>query len=764
MADRPRAREKNVTGGGAGVHRRGSGLGSGPVGGGQMPGGGGGGPRRGGGGRGGLGGLIVIVVLLLLGGGGGLGSLLGGLGGSDGTVGSVGTSAPVSGYADLGGSSTGWVESGTSGTLNTDVAPEARVKYTEILGNGKDTVTLMVYLCGTDLESKYGMATNDIKEMMAASLSDKVNLLLYTGGCKSWKTSGISNKHHQIYRIRGGKLELLEEEYGSGAMTDPSNLTGFIRYCAKNYPANRNMLIFWDHGGGSLSGYGYDETKTGSGSMDLSAMNGALKDAGVRFEIIGFDACLMATVETDLMCAEYADYLIASEETEPGVGWYYTNWLTELSKDTSKPAIEIGKRIADDFVDYCATSCRGQKTTLSVVDLSELSQTIGDDFKAFSQSTSQLIKDEQYALVSDARCNSREFAQSSAIDQIDLVHFAKNLNTKEGEELAKTLLSAVKYNRTSSNMTNAYGISVYFPYRKSTKVKAAGRLYSQIGMDEEYTDCIREFADVQGVGQAAGSGSSASPIGMLSGGDISSSVQSLESILSLVSGMSFDGRSMSGEKAADYVSAHQLDAGLLKWKKAGTSYKISLPEDQWDLVHTVDLNMFVDDGSGYVDMGLDNIYSINDDGDLVADVDGTWLSINSQPVAYYHLDTVDDGTHYTISGYVPAMLNGERVNLILLFTDENPKGYIAGADPDYEDTVTETVARGLVELQDGDKVDFICDYYDYDGNYRDSYFLGEQWVVSGEPLISDTKVGSGYIASYRFTDIYDNVYWSEQLP
>ena len=27
----------------------------------------------------------------------------------------------------------------------------------------------------------------------------------------------------------------------------------------------------------------------------------------------------------------YADYMIASEETEPGIGWYYTGWLTALS-------------------------------------------------------------------------------------------------------------------------------------------------------------------------------------------------------------------------------------------------------------------------------------------------------------------------------------------------------------------------------------------------------------------------------------------------
>ncbi len=766
MTDRPRGRQTNVTGPGKGVNLRGSGTGGGPVGGGFH--GNGGSGNGGGPGKAIGGGSIILIILVLV-----FSKFFNGGGADDTTyVNETGTSSTAAGStttssgadifaASLGGTSSSWVSSSNTGKLNRDVSPEARVKYTDILGNGKDTVTIMVYMCGTDLESKYGMGSNDLNEMMNAKLSDKVNVIIYTGGCKKWQTGSISNKVHQIYQIKNGRLDLLEADMGSNAMTDPDCLSDFITYCAKKFPANRNMLIFWDHGGGSLSGYGYDELKSSSGSMSLSGIDKALNSAGLRYDFIGFDACLMATVETDLMVADYADYIIASEETEPGLGWYYTDWLTALSQDTSMSTLDIGQMIADDFVRVCAQKAQGQKTTLSVVDLSELSQTIGDDFKAFSQSTSEMIKLEQYAKVSQARSGSREFAQSSRIDQIDLVHFASNLGTEEGKALAQTILSAVKYNKTSSNMSNAYGVSVYFPYRAgSSKVNSASSLYAQIGLDSEYSKCIKEFAGVQGAGQAAGGGSAFT---MLSGGS-GDPMASLDSILSLVSGMRSVDRSLSDEDTAKYVYEHQLDQTLLTWKSGKDGYYISLPEEQWELVRSVDLNMFVDTGRGYVDMGLDNIYSFDDAGNLVAQADGTWLSIDSQPVAYYHLDTIDDGTDYTITGRVPAMLNGERVNLILLFTDEQPYGYIAGADPDYDDSVTETVSRGLVELKDGDKVDFLCDFYSYDGVYQDSYMLGEQWVVSGAPLISNTEVGAGYIASYKFTDIYDNSCWSEQLP
>lgn len=154
------------------------------------------------------------------------------------------------------------------------------------------------------------------------------------------------------------------------------------------------------------------------------------------------------------------------------------------------------------------------------------------------------------------------------------------------------------------------------------------------------------------------------------------------------------------------------------------------------------------------------------DGELIADVDGSWLSVNGQPVAYYHTDSTEDGEAYSITGYVPAKLNGERVKLILIFDQENPKGYIAGAQPVYDElTETATVARGLKELRPGDTLDFICDYYSYEGQYQDSYLLGEPMTVTEEMQISNTLLGDGALrAFYCFTDIYSQQHWSPEVP
>ena len=487
----------------------------------------------------------------------------------------------------------------------------------------------------------------------------------------------------------------------------------------------------------------------------------------------------MATMENALMLTDYADYLIASEETEPGVGWYYTNWLTKLSSNPSMPTLEIGKNIVDDFVTVCNQKCPGQKTTLSVVDLAELEKTAPSVFRYFSTGTSQLLQTNAYKTVSTARSNTREFAASSRIDQVDLVHLAYNLGTNEGKQLAETLLSAVKYNRTSSSITDAYGLSIYFPYQRTSQVNTAISTYNAIGIDSEYSRVIQQFASMGYAGQSAassyGTGSVESPLGSLLGGMTGMSGSSSGSAVSsdmlsemlsgLMGGSGFFGRSLDADTMADYISENHLDAGSLVWLPSGDTYALTLSEEQWSLVNDVELNVFLDDGEGFIDLGLDNVYDFTDDGQLKGEYDGTWLAIDGQPVAYYHTGTVDDGENYTITGRVPVMINGERADLLLTFDNEHPYGYFAGAVYTYDESETQTIGKAVEALQDGDKIDFLCDYYTYGGEYQNSYYLGDPWEYRSDAEISNVTIDAdAALATYRFTDIYCQEYWTAPIP
>ena len=668
------------------------------------------------------------------------------------------------------------------------VAKGAREKRTVIKGDGTDTVTLMVYMCGTDLEAKYGMATNDLNEMLHAELNDnRVNIIVETGGTKTWKNSVISNTTNQRWKVTSGGLLALDKNVGKKSMTDPNTLSDFIKYCKTNYPANRYMLIFWDHGGGSLTGYGYDQYF--SGSMTLDKINKALKDGGCTFDFIGFDACLMATMETALVTEQYADYLIGSEETEPGCGWYYTNWLTALSKNTSINTVSLGKMIVDDFNDVCKKNNSGDSTTLSVIDLAEFAGTVPDAFSKFAANVSQMLDGDEYDTVAKARSDAREFGESSGINHVDLVHLASGINTAEANKLIEVLKGCIKYNRTSRSMANAYGMSIYFPFSSFKSVGSAVNLYNSIGMDENYSAALRSFASLAAGGQIA-TGTTSSPVGSLLGsftGTTSSSSSSdvLSSLLGGVLGGSSSGGAgsllsgiMGGDYSSwfegdrvlahsDYYDSHVIYADDMELTEKNGGYVLSLSKEKWDIVQDVQLNVFLDDGSGYIDLGMDNVYRFDNDGDLLIEYDRTWLALNGQVVPYYMISNVVDGDTYTITGRIPAYLNGELVYIIVVFDNEKPEneyGYVAGARYIYEDNETDAVGRGLIEIKDGDKLDFICDYYGYDGSYQGSFYFGETIRVDGEIQVSNVSIGSSACkVSYCLTDIYANEFWTLSL-
>ena len=739
-----------------------------------------------------IGGGSVLAVILAV-----LFMLFGGNSGAGGGLNDDGPSAP------------GIIASQPGASQQVNTSSSARPKRYVPLGNGKDTVTVMVYMCGTDLESNYGMATSDLQEMMNAVIGSNVNVIVETGGCKMWKNKIISASTNQIYKVESGGLRLVKDNLGSQAMVEPATLTAFIQFCQENYPADRNILIFWDHGGGSVSGYGYDELHQSAGSMDLAEISAALKAAGCTFDWIGFDACLMATLETALVCNDYADYLIASEETEPGTGWHYTGWLTQLSQNTSVDTVTLSKTLIDDFVSTSVAASSGAQVTLSVVDLAEMEGSVPAAFNSFSTSTAELISGSDYAAVANARAGARQFARSSRINQIDLVDFANRIGTDEARALSQALQGCIKYNKTT--ISNAYGLSIYFPYETTNSVKPAISTYNQVGMDEAYTRCISSFASLASIGQLAaaagsyggsfdpgsilnsffgnssgsgsGSGTSgASPLGALlgaftgSGGSTSAGFPvDANSVTQLLSALAGSGRSLPGHMDwidtqliadnAAYIAGHYIDPGdIFVTVRPDGKRVLSLTDEQWALIQSVELNIFVDDGEGFLDLGLDNVFEF-DGNDLLLEFDGTWLTVNGHIAAFY-MDSADENA--TV-GHIPAMLTqaaeGEAVTrlvyLNVVFDDANPYGVITGARPMYSGE-TETAAKGDIAIGQGDVIEFLCDYYTYDNQFDGAYKLGAPLTVGsgGLEIVYHDLGDAAYSVTFRLTDIYSNHYWT----
>ncbi len=693
-----------------------------------------------------------------------------------------------------------WKLTSNVGKLNTSVASGVRPKRTTIYGNGVDDVTILLFMCGSDLEAQASMGLYDLQEMARATMSDKVNMLVYTGGSTKWHVD-ISTQYNQIYKVLGnGQIDRLVDNAGTGSMVDPNTLLSFIEWGVRNYPANRYGLILWDHGGGSVSGYGYDLKYPNLGSMGLAKIDQALTEAGVEFDFIGFDACLMANTETALMLAEHADYLIASEESEPGIGWYYTDWLNALSRNTSIPTLELGKVIADSFVSRCRKDTPQQNATLSVIDLAEVQDIIPAKLSAFSKSTNSMINGSQYRTVANARGNAQEFARQSYVDLVDLIDMANNLGTDEAKDLINSLLSCIKYN--NATMSNSYGLSVYFPYRSSKYVNTVLNTYKNIDMNKDYSEVVRNFASYQTAGQVSSGGSHNAYQSFNSYGsgygnqsnsydyyyDQQSGVSTLFDLLDLFMGGGYSstdtyssyyaddlvdllfGRNVD-RSMVDYIVENHFDADLT-WKKG----KIALTEKQWSMIDDLKLNAFVKDEDGYIDLGVDNVFSIDKDGSLLADKEYYWLAAsidneNWQVVPYYYMYSIADGDVLTSYGRIPVLLNGKYANLMVII-DNDGVASISGINYDYKDE-TDVVAKSQVHKPDeeedvfidslmpGDTIEFVCNHYDLDGNFSDTYVLGNKMTIVDELHLGDVKISDDeLVASYEFVDIYGQSYWT----
>ena len=673
-----------------------------------------------------------------------------------------------------------WIVGSNIGQLNSSVASGVRAKRTEILGNDLDNFTIMVYMCGSDLESEASMAVYDLVEMSKANLGNNIKLVIFAGGTTNWHADGLSNSHNQILEVINGRVTIVEENAGNAAMVDPDTLSSFIEYADENYPANRKALIFWDHGGGSVTGYGHDERFPRAGTMSLAGIDQALTEADVQFDFIGFDTCLMGNTETALMIAEHADYLIASEESEPGVGWYYTDWLNNLGRNPSMPTLQIGKNIVDSFVSQCKKDTPRQSATLAVIDLAEMQDIIPSKLSAFSKATTNLLETTGFRQIANARSGAREFASQSYVDLVDLVDLASRVGNKEAEDLVSSLLSCIKYNNTTSDMTNSYGLSIYFPYRSTKYVNTVLKTYDGIDMNEDYSKCIRSFASYAASGQLASGGThnAYNSYNSYSSNNYYSNQSSTELLFSLLdmfmgggysnnnsyssyysTGLDFLFRDNNKDKIVEYIVDNHFSTDL-----TFKNNKIKIQDKDWDLIDQIKLNMFIDDGNGYIDLGKDNIFEIDDKGNLLALNEKTWLTIskdntNYQVVPYYYQYEIVDGDNITSYGYIPILLNDKLAKILIQINDDIN---ITGITYDYEDN--DIVPKTLVELNNGDVIKFICDYYDYDGNYSASHVLGNPLTYEGNLSFGDIDISSYKpLASYEIKDIYQQSYWTTPM-
>ena len=355
--------------------------------------------------------------------------------------------------------------------------------YTVLLlascGAGERSATLLVYMCGSSLESNYGIASSNIDELINADIPANVRVVIQTGGCRAWQSHGIPADKLARYEVRNHELTEVAQ-LDPASMGEASTLADFVSFGMKEYPAERTMLLLWDHGGGTLKGACFDENH-GSDKLTVPEMEQGLKDglAGKRLSAIGFDACLMADYEVAQATAPYADLLIASQALEMGAGWDYASLVKALSQAGDSKA--LGQSVCDAYLAKCAASDKDASATLSAVDLTKFNALQ----KAFETLATDLNNETSAAdgrlALTLAVHSSPSFGTDSSGGMgnlVDLTEIAGELAaddwTASGGQAAKpesaralvdALDSSVLYVAKGSGRSDAKGLSIYYPTR-----------------------------------------------------------------------------------------------------------------------------------------------------------------------------------------------------------------------------------------------------------------------------------------------------------
>ena len=619
-----------------------------------------------------------------------------------------------------------------------DIPPEEQ-------GNASDTYTLMLYMCASDLESECGFATEDLNEIMYGYTAGNLNVIVQTGGTAEWQNTVVADDRCQRYQVTEDGLELVDDSLGMQNMADSATLTDFIQYCSSNYAADHYGLVLWDHGGGVVGGYGYDEN-FGGDSMSLTEMSRALGDASVHLDMLGFDACLMANFETCLMAAPYADYLIASEEPEPGCGWYYTDWIGKLSENCGIPPKCYGRQIIGDYITESGCDSPSMYSTLGMFDLQQVTQKLLPALSQFSDDAVQQLSAGEYRRISQSRSNTRAVYQSE-LDHIDLLDYAQHSQSETADQLEQAVSDCVVYYRETENGSGDNGLSILFPYYDLSALDMLEEMYQTLGYDDAYPAFLEQFANVMAGGQISVSGFS--------------NTQN-HAAASEYSGFQwFDADAGYDES---YYETYSADLSLLETTEVDGRWVLELSEEDWEIVNDAAMQMFAVYDGFYVDMGLDDYCEFDDYGNLIVEYDQTWVALDGQVVPFFHESYTSDGDSFFTCGSVPCVYNGIDAEIVLVWDTEHPSGYAAGVRPVYTDSVA---AKGLYDICDGDTFQVYYDIYDEDLNYVETMTLDDEIFTVQDSLevgYADAaeQLGDTFIY-YVLEDIYNNTYYTDSI-
>jgi hypothetical protein len=346
--------------------------------------------------------------------------------------------------------------------------------------------TFLIYLVAdNNLEAA---AVEDLKEMMQVGAAAGFTMLVQIDRAEGDESESTEYSSAAVggladftgaKRLRVDKGKLVElDDMGELDRTKPDTLADFIEWGVATAPADRTALILWDHGAG-VWGYGNDDSvgdKAATLPQVRQGIEAGLQKAGIeRLDLLGFDACLMATWEVGAAMRPLARYMLASEELAPDHGWDYRRFKLVRDMPTLDPTA-VGKIIADGFLDQGKVQETAETITLSLVDLDKMpavEAAVAKLAALMGQAGGPITVPLARALPGTLRFDDSvepEFA-SHHLDLGTTAQLALFKASPEaaglGAELKAALGAAVLYKVAGPAMAEASGLSIYLPPTKA---------------------------------------------------------------------------------------------------------------------------------------------------------------------------------------------------------------------------------------------------------------------------------------------------------
>ena len=591
------------------------------------------------------------------------------------------------------------------------------------------------YLCGSDLESNGGFATSDLMEMMEVALPENVRVVIQTGGAKTWQNNVVDADILQRYVYDSEGLTLVDE-LPPASMGDAATLTDFLRYCKQNYPAEKTAVLFWNHGGGSVSGAAFDE-RYGYDSLTLDEMQtafGRVWDADENnppLELVGFDTCLMATVDVAGTFAGTARYLVASEEVEPANGWDYTGWLGALAADPAMDGAALGEVICDAYYAGCQAVGTHSNATLSLTDLTRTGPLL-EAYEAFGAEALAAACEDPGFFSRFARIaaqsenyggNTREQGYTNMVDLGHMARQSTGLLQTAGDVL-NALEDCVLYRVSGPYRAESTGLSCYYSYNGDLNDLYG---YTNVGAGQAF----KYFYSYELTGQLDDNG-------MEYISDLN--YEELPQIQSLAT-MGWDGMPLQvDENGVSHLTLGPEADSIL----AGIGFSLYYFDEENDIMLL---------------LGTDNDMNADWENGVFSDnFRGVWGGIDGHMV---YMELSFEGEDYNLYS-VPVLLNGEPYNLQVAYDFTTQEWSILGALQRIGEAGMSD--KELRLLQPGDTLTTIWYLSSYSGEDGLEAYAVEELTVTADTAFAEMELPDGrYGMVFEMRDAMDNYAYSDSV-